>query len=198
MHARGLFQDYLMSILGLCEWGNIASGMVATDAMVKRAPVELLETGPIDPGRYLTVITGDLACVEEAVAAGGEAGKTSLVRSVVLANLHPRVLDGIKGEGGTSEPDAVAIVETSDTVAAVESADAACKAAGVALPVLHLARHIGGKGYFVLCGDLPDVEAAGDAARGAAGRALVDAQVIPQPDDAFFARILQPARFRKV
>lgn len=187
-----------MSILGLCEWNDITPGMVATDAMVKRAPVELLETGPIDPGRYLTLITGELASVEEAVAAGCETGKASLVRSVVLANLHPGVVPAIKGQAGQAELDAVAIVETSDTVAAVHAADAGCKAADVALVTLRLARHIGGKGYFVLSGDLPGVEAAGDAAQAAAGPALVDAQVIPQPDRAFFEQILRPAAYRKV
>ncbi len=187
-----------MSILGLMEFDGITPGMIATDAMVKRAPVTVLETGPIDPGKYLTVLTGDLACVEEAVAAGDESGGAHVVRGVVLANLHDGVIPALKGEAPDPEPGAVGIVETSDTVAAVHAADAACKAAPVALITLHLARHIGGKGYLVMVGVLADVEASEQAAREAAARSLVDSTVIPQPDEAFFARLLRPAPFRRL
>ena len=186
-----------MGILGLCEWSAITPGMVATDAMLKRAPVEVLETGPIDPGRYLTVLTGELACVEEAVAAGVASGAANVVRSAVLANLHPAVLAAVRGDAEPPAHDAVGIVETSDTVAAVCAADMACKAAPIMPMTLHLARHIGGKGYFVFAGALPDVEAAEEAARAEAGPALVDARVIAQPDDAFFQELSRPSRLRK-
>ena len=187
-----------MSILGLIEFRAITPGMVATDAMVKRAPVTVLETAPLDPGGYLTIITGDLACVEEAVDAGCLSGGAALVRGVVLANLHDAVIPALKGEVSRPEPGAMGIVETVDCVAAVHAADAACKAAPVALYTLHLARHIGGKGYMVFVGELPDVAAAEDAARETAGGALVESTVIPQPDEAFFAQVLQPTVLRKL
>lgn len=187
-----------MSILGLCEWSGITVGMVATDAMLKRAPVQVLETGPIDPGRYLTALTGELAAVEESVAAGREVGGAAVVRHAVLANLHPAVIEAISATRQERERDAVGIVETQDSVAAVCAADQACKAAPIGLIVLHLARHIGGKGYFVFAGDLPDVEAAEAAARDEAGPALLDARVIARPDEAFFAELINPTRLRRL
>jgi microcompartment protein CcmL/EutN len=74
------------------------------------------------------------------------------------------------------------LVELVTVAAAIRSADAACKAAAVELQMLHLARGIGGKAWFVLRGDLPDVEAAVEAAQRAAGEGLLaGAEIIAAP-----------------
>ena len=56
--------------LGLLELESIAAGIEVGDAMAKRAPVELLRAGTVHPGKYLVLVGGDVADVEEALEAG--------------------------------------------------------------------------------------------------------------------------------
>ena len=46
--------------LALLEFHSIAAGIEAADAMVKRAPVEHILTGTIQPGYYLALVTGEV------------------------------------------------------------------------------------------------------------------------------------------
>jgi microcompartment protein CcmL/EutN len=43
---------------------------VAGDAMAKRAPVAALHAGTVHPGKYLVLVSGEVAAVEEALAPG--------------------------------------------------------------------------------------------------------------------------------
>ena len=56
-----------------------------------------------------------------------------------------------------------------------------CKASPVQLLRLHLALHVGGKGFAVIVGDVADVEASMGAGAQAAGGALVAQSVLPNP-----------------
>lgn len=171
-----------MPVLGMVEFTAIAVGIRASDAMVKAAPVELLESRPITPGKYMTLVTGSVAAVEASVAAGlADAGQVNVVESFVLANLHEQVLPAIKGAEPQRDIEAVGVIESSAAAAIVEAADAACKTAPVHLIALHLANHIGGKGYTTFTGVLADVEASVEAGARAAGTHLVDRVVIPNP-----------------
>ena len=171
----------------MVEFATIATGIRASDAMVKAAPVDLIESRPITPGRYMSLVTGDVASVEASVRAGVEtAGATAVVESFVLANLHNQILPVLCGEVPIPENDAVGIIETSCAAAIVEAADAACKACRVSLITLHLALHIGGKGYTVFVGEVADVETAVDAGARVAGEFLVDRAAIPNPYDEIY------------
>lgn len=176
-----------MSVLGMVEYKTIATGIKATDAMVKAASVELLESRPITPGRYMSLVTGEVASVEASVNAGvSTAGTEAVTQSFVLANLHEQILPAIRGKLPVPQSDAVGVVETSNPTATVLAADAACKTAPVQLIRLHLALHIGGKGYMIFVGDVADVEASEQAGCRLAGAALVDHVVIPNPYDEIY------------
>ncbi|MCC6698649.1 MAG: BMC domain-containing protein [Candidatus Hydrogenedentes bacterium] len=171
-----------MSVLGMVEFASIAVGIRASDAMVKAAPVDLIESRPITPGKYMSLVTGEVAAVQASVHAGvTAAGADAVVESFVLANLHEQVLPAILGKAPAPELDAVGVLETRSAAKIVEAADAACKAAPVRLITLHLANHIGGKGYTTFAGHVADVEAAVDAGAIIAGADLVDRVVIPNP-----------------
>ncbi len=45
-----------MSVLGMVEYTTIAAGIRASDAMVKAAPVDLIESRPITPGKYMSLV----------------------------------------------------------------------------------------------------------------------------------------------
>nr|MCU0234266.1 BMC domain-containing protein [Thermoanaerobaculales bacterium] len=77
--------------IALLELDSIAIGVRAGDAMVKRAPVEVTYAGTVHPGKYLVLVGGDVASVEEAYAAGLAAGAGALVDRIFLPAVHPEV-----------------------------------------------------------------------------------------------------------
>ena len=158
--------------------------MVVVDAAVKRAPVELLECGPVSPGKYLVLFAGGVAEVDEALRAGALAAGDSLLDQLYLAQVHLELLPALRaGAAGLSVPGAsVGIVELHTVASALRAADAACKSAEVHLQLLHAARGIGGKAWFILRGALHDVEVAVEAATQAAGDGLLaGAEIIAAP-----------------
>ena len=150
--------------LALLEFHSIAAGIEAGDAMVKRAPVERILAGTIQPGYYLVLVVGEVADVTEAVDAGELAGGESLRDRLLLPNVHPGVvaaLGGARAPGGeTAAADALGIVETETVAAGILAADAGLKGADVRLNQLRLGDGLGGKGLALFTGLVSDVEEA--------------------------------------
>jgi microcompartment protein CcmL/EutN len=146
--------------LALIELASIAVGIEAGDAMVKRAPVDVVHAGTIHPGRYLVLVAGAVADVEEAFAAGVEVGDGCVMDTVLLPNVHPQVVAALRGRRLAGVGDALGVIETETVAAVIEAADAGLKGAAVELLELRLGDGIGGKGYLLFDGSVSDVEAA--------------------------------------
>ena len=58
--------------MALLEFETVAAGVLASDRMVKRAPIALLRCGTIHPGRFLILVGGSVASTEEAFLVGEE------------------------------------------------------------------------------------------------------------------------------
>lgn len=168
--------------IALLEIESIARGYVVADALVKKAPVRLLMTEPITPGKFLVLVDGEVADVESAFVEGVELAGGLLVDKLFLPQAHVALAPAIRGDKTSGGVESLAIVETSTVAAALLAADAAVKAADVELIRLHLARGIGGKGYFTLTGSLDSVEAAVSAAAALlAPELLVNTEIIARP-----------------
>jgi microcompartment protein CcmL/EutN len=181
--------------LALLEFDSIALGIQAGDAMVKRAPVATIQSGTVQPGNYLVMVTGDVAPVEEAVAAGQETGRSALRDTIFLPNVHPAVVAGIGGGRALEEDDALGVVETKTVAAAIHAADAGLKGAEVTLWQLRLADGLGGKGIVLFAGLVADVEAAVEIAVGRAREQLVREVIIPQLHEEMKANVATYGRF---
>src|SRR5687768_7608223 len=159
--------------------------------MVKRAAVRVLRADPLTPGKYLIVIGGSEAEVEEALGAGRAAAGETELDVLLLPHVHEAILSALGGtlaDEAAARDGALGVLELSTVAATIGAADAALKAAHTVLLALHLARGIGGKGYFALAGSQDAVEAAleaGDAAVEPGARA--GREIIPRPhgDTAF-------------
>lgn len=151
-------------VIGVQEFSSIAAGIQAVDAMVKAAPVSILRTGVVCPGKFVALITGEVAEVDAALAAGRDTAAAFLVDELFIPNLHPRVLPAIRGEAGRGEPlaarDALGVIECYSVAAGIEAADIAAKEADVRLPEVRLAYEMGGKSFLQVTGPIEDVEAA--------------------------------------
>lgn len=181
--------------LALLEFNSIAIGIQAGDAMVKRAPVETIQSGTVQPGNYLVMITGDVAPVEEAISAGQEVGQSALLDMVFLPNVHPGVVTGIGGGRVIEVSDALGVVETHTVAAAIHAADAGLKGAEVTLWQIRLADGLGGKGIVLFAGLVADVEAAVEIAVGRVQEQLVRQVIIPQLHDEMKENVATYGRF---
>jgi microcompartment protein CcmL/EutN len=157
--------------LGLLEFDSIAAGIAAGDAMAKRAPIEVIRAGTVHPGRYLVLVGGAVADVEEALDAGREAASASVRDAVFLPNVHPGVVAGMRGKRREATGEALGVIETETVASTIRAADAGLKGARVELLELRLADDLGGKGYLLFGGPVSEVEAAVEAGAGAAGAA---------------------------
>lgn len=178
--------------LGLLEFTSIAKGMEAADAMTKAADVRLDEAKTICPGKYLIIVSGDVAAVKASVEAGEEVGRQTIVDRLLIANIHEELLAGLSGSNDISQVNSVGVVEFFSVASAVIAADAAAKAADVKIIEVRLAMAIGGKSFIVMTGELSAVNAAVDAGVMAARDAgmLIGKTVIPSPTKEFFRKLL--------
>ena len=175
--------------LGLIETSSIARGIVVADAMVKKAPVELVLARPVSPGKHLVLVSGAVADVGEAMAAGIETAGATLVDRLELAQVADELLRALERHA-VHPVGAVGIFETFSVASTLLAADAACKAATVVLSEVRLADGLGGKAYFVLAGDQADVEAALFAAERITPTGLMLArELIARPHDDLLAKL---------
>jgi microcompartment protein CcmL/EutN len=167
--------------LALLEFNSIAAGIEAGDAMVKRAPVERILSGTIQPGYFLVLVTGEVADVNEAVDAGLATGGDYVRDRLLLPNVHPDVVRALAGDRAPGAEDALGVVETGTVAAAIRAADAGLKGAEVRLNQLRLGDGLGGKGLALFGGLVSDVETAvaigGDAVSDHVVRRVVIAQL---------------------
>lgn len=168
--------------IALLELDSVAIGVRAGDAMVKRAPVEVVYAGTVHPGKYLVLVGGDPATVEEAYAAGLAAAEGALVDRIILPGVDPRVVAALGGVRRRVQGEALGVVETRTVAATVGAADRGVKGADVGLVEIRLADRLGGKAYCVFSGPVADVEAAVElgAAEPERSGTLVARVVIPQ------------------
>jgi microcompartment protein CcmL/EutN len=142
------------------ELASIARGIVALDQMAKRAETTIVAARTISPGRYLILLSGLVAEIEEATDAGAAAAKEDLVDQVILRDPHPDLRAALASKLEHQASESLAIFELSTISTALSAADRALKGADVALLELRLGAGLSGKGVFTLTGALNMIEAA--------------------------------------
>jgi microcompartment protein CcmL/EutN len=183
--------------LALLDFSSIAVGIEAADAMVKRAQIDTIKAGTVQPGRYLVLIGGTVADVQESLAAGREVGGADVLDHVFLPQVHPEVVEAIGGGRVPQTTDALGVVETTTVSAAIHAADAGIKGADVRLVEVRLADGLGGKGIVLYSGVVADVEAAVEIGVGVLTRPglLVRQVVIPQLHPEMWDNLSSASRF---
>jgi microcompartment protein CcmL/EutN len=169
--------------IAMLETSSIARGIEATDAMMKRAAVDLLMTTIVPRGKYLVLVGGMVADVEAALRAGLDTAGATVVDHFLIQNVHPHLPAAIKGRVKVESVEAVGLIETKEVASAIYAGDAAAKAAAVTL--IEARNQPGAKGLVVLTGDVGAVRAA--VAAGAAtvkeGQLIAEV-VIPRAHEA--------------
>ncbi len=153
--------------IALIEFSSIATGILTGDAMVKKAPISVLKSGTVHDGKYLILIGGSVASVEESFTEGISIGGEQILDRVILPNVHRQVHRAILGERKPFRYESLGVIETKTVAATIQSADAGIKGANVDLIEIRLADDIGGKAFAVFNGEVEDVEVAIDIAQNA-------------------------------
>ena len=170
--------------IGLLELKNITRGILAADAMLKAANVEMVMAQAMCPGKYIVMVAGDVGAVQSAVKSGIAAGGCeNVVDEFVLPNLHDSIFPALSGCVDVKELKSLGVIESYSAASAIVAADVAAKAASIELLEVRLARGMGGKAVVTLTGDVGAVTAAVRAGSNAIKEKgfLVDQLVLPAP-----------------
>lgn len=181
-----------MNSIGLVEVKNVSKGIVVTDEMLKSAGVVLISSGSVCPGKFVTIVGGELSAIQASVDRAKMIAEEDLIDSFVIGNLGENVFEAMCGTSKVENKQALGIVETFTAASSIQAADAAVKAAAVSLIEVRVARGMGGKCFVTMTGDVADVKSAVEAgARIAAEQGvLINTEVIPNPHPELWEAIL--------
>ncbi len=183
--------------IALIEFSSIAAGMTAGDAMIKKAPIVMLKVGTVHPGKYLTLIGGDVASVEESYREGLQIRPETIIDSVFLPNIHDAVHDAVLGFRTPRKYESIGVIETSTVASNIDAADAGTKGAEVIVMEIRLADDLGGNSFTIFNGKLEEVQAAIEIGsnRIKVKNIILHTTVIPRIDDLMASEIEKASNF---
>lgn len=181
-----------MNSIGLIEVKNVSKGVVVTDEMLKSAGVHLISSGAVCPGKFVTIVGGELSAIHAAIDRGVLIAEDALIDKFVIGNLGDNVYEAVCGTTDVKERKALGIIETFTAASAIEAADAAVKSGDIKLIEVRMARGMGGKCFVSMTGDVADVKAGVEAgARIAAQQGvLINTEVIANPHPELWEAVL--------
>lgn len=183
--------------IALIELNSIAAGITTGDAMVKKAPLDLVKAGTAHCGKYLVLVGGQVAPVQESYSEGMKIGRDYLIDDVILPDIHPAVLKAILGHKIANKYESLGVIETSTVAANIKAADTAIKGAVVDILEIRLADGIGGHGLTFFGGKVEDIEAAIEigVSRIKEKEKMINKIVIPRIDPLMGEQIDKASRF---
>ncbi len=185
MNAKRDTDQVKIEAIGLVEFNSIAFGIYAADEMVKIAPVELVIAMTICPGKYISLVVGDVSSVDSSVKRGVAVGADTVVDSLFIPNIHPMIFPAMMGTADTGGLRSIGVIETFSVASAIIAGDGAAKAAEVKIFDLRVAQGLAGKSFVTMTGDVSDVTAGVTAGVDLIKESgmLVKSVVIPSPHD---------------
>ena len=183
--------------IAVLEFASVVVGTRAADAMAKKAPLDTFWVGTVHPGKYVVLIGGSVAAVDEAYIEGLRFGGECLSDQVMLPDVHPQVYGAVGGVRQPISGDTLGVIESDRLAATVVAADRAVKTADVTVIEIRLGDGLGGKGLIHLSGLMHDVQAAVEAglAGGVRPGVAMCHTIIPVVDEVLRRSIDRSTRF---
>ncbi|MCJ7802645.1 MAG: BMC domain-containing protein [Candidatus Marinimicrobia bacterium] len=186
--------------IALIEYSSIATGILAGDAMLKKAPITVIKAGTVHNGKYLVLIGGSVASVEESYAKGLAIDPDNIIDSMILPNVHQQLHDSVLGSRLKCTKESLGIIEASSVSTMIKASDAGVKGADVNIIEIRLADDIGGKSFTIYNGTIEEVQAAVEIAKNAitSSEHWVNETIIPNLHADMKFQIDQTTRFTQV
>ncbi len=180
--------------IGMIEYKTVSAGITATDIMVKTSEVDIIEAQTVCPGKYISIITGDLSAVRAAVDSAKNTFPEQLIDSFVLGNPDQSIFPAILGTTavGLTDVNSLGIIETFGASQIIVAADNIVKTSEVSLIEIRLARGMCGKSYAIFTGEVAAVQSSIDRAKQVVSESgmYLDSSVIARPDKKLIEKIL--------
>ncbi len=151
--------------IALIEYSSIASGILAGDEMLKKAPITVIKSGTVHNGKYLVLIGGSVASVEESYAKGLAVDPDNIIDNMILSDINQQLHDCILGARMECTKESLGIIEASSVSTMIKASDAGLKGADVNIIEIRLADDIGGKSFTIYNGRIEEVQAAIEIAK---------------------------------
>jgi Carbon dioxide concentrating mechanism/carboxysome shell protein len=173
--------------IGMIEFNSISKGIYVADQMVKTSDVNIVTATSVCPGKYISIVHGDVSAVETSVNRGVDTAGEFLVDHIVIPNVHPAVFPAIVGATMPDEIRAIGIIESYSLASMIITADAIVKVADLTPIELRLGTGLGGKSFFVFTGDVADVKTGINKGKDVLSEEglMINAEVIPSPSKRF-------------
>ncbi len=186
--------------IALIEYSSIATGILAGDEMLKKAPITVIKSGTVHNGKYLVLIGGSVASVEESYAKGLAIDPDNIIDSMILPNVHEQLHDSILGSRLKCTKESLGIIEASSVSTMIKASDAGVKGADVNIVEIRLADDIGGKSFTIYNGSIEEIQAAVEIAKNAVTvqKHWVNETIIPYLHDDMKMQIDQTTSFAQV
>ena len=146
--------------IGFVEVKSIPVGIQTADEMLKAGNIEILLATPNCPGIYVIIVSGQVGPVKAAMANAEMVAGVYLIENYHIDNINEKVLPAVSGVTEVSDLKAIGTVETISALTSVIAADVAVKAAKVEIVDIRIARGLGGKGFFMITGEVSSVKQA--------------------------------------
>jgi microcompartment protein CcmL/EutN len=175
----------------MIEFNSIARGIYTADQMVKTSNVDIVTATSVCPGKYISIVHGDVSAVEASVRMGIQVADTFMVDHIVIPNVHPAVFPAIVAANMPDQILALGIVESFSMATMVTAADAILKSADLDPVELRLGTGLGGKSYFTFTGDVAAVKTGAEVGTKKLGDqgVLINTEVIPSPSKKLIERL---------
>lgn len=151
--------------LGIAEFESIAKGIEMLDAMTKKSNVKIVENKIVCIGKFLVIVSGEVADVNAAINTLDGLSDSELIGSKVIPRLEPGVTDKINGKMIRENISAIGVIETRDVNSGLYGANSIKKSSDVEIIRISLTFGLGGKALVIFTGDIASVRHGIEVAR---------------------------------
>ena len=168
----------------IAEFKSVSRGIKVADSMAKSASIKIIQASTLCPGKYVTILEGEISALKSAEKIAEAEGGRHLFSSSLISSIDEKIIGAIGGRLKDPEAGAIGVIEGPHMADLVSSSDIAVDSAPVEFIEYRLARGCGVNSFYIMTGGFSALnEAVNNAAEYLTSRgSLLAYRIIPGPD----------------